>query len=126
MLTFEDGTRMLEHRFVMGAYLGRRLLPKEIVHHKDGNGLNNSIENLKLQSISEHSIFHGKEKTEKATRIIVCPQCGKHFGKLVSKINWYKRIGRIAFCSQKCSGKFYSDRYWKSIAESSNRLDASP
>lgn len=35
-----------EHRWVMEIVLGRKLSPNEIVHHKDGDPLNNSPENL--------------------------------------------------------------------------------
>lgn len=39
-----------EHRLVMEAYLGRYLDPKEVVHHKDKDKSNNSIDNLGLYS----------------------------------------------------------------------------
>lgn len=44
-----------EHRLVMEKTIGRYLDPREVVHHKDGNKLNNSPENLELfQRNSEH------------------------------------------------------------------------
>lgn len=47
-----------EHRFVMEKFLGRFLDKNEHVHHIDGNKLNNSIENLRLLSNSEHTRHH--------------------------------------------------------------------
>ena len=47
-----------EHRLVMEKTLGRRLKRSEHIHHIDENPSNNSIENLKLVSPSEHSKIH--------------------------------------------------------------------
>ena len=46
-LRFID-TNKLVHRWVMEKTIGRKLMPNEIIHHRDGNKLNNSINNLEL------------------------------------------------------------------------------
>lgn len=47
------------HRVVAEQILGRRLKPKEVVHHIDGNKRNNSHENLMIFSCqAEHAKWH--------------------------------------------------------------------
>lgn len=46
----------------MEVHLGKFLKTNEVIHHKDGNGLNNSLNNLELLSASEHSKKHHEEK----------------------------------------------------------------
>lgn len=55
-----------ESRLVMAKFIGRPLALDEVVHHIDGDPLNNSIDNLRLfANQSEHMLAeHGKEKNK--------------------------------------------------------------
>ena len=54
-----------EHRRIIEKQLGRYLTSSEIVHHKDGNKLNNSVDNLELcSSIAEHKVEHRTQNSK--------------------------------------------------------------
>ena len=91
-----DHGYVLEHRVIMENYLGRLLEDGEIVHHKDRNKKNNSVENPEVMLMSEHTRMHVKVgQTLIHTK---CPECCKHFSR---------RKGRSAvFCSRSCNGKY--------------------
>jgi len=54
-----------QHRVIMEAHLGRRLEHNEVVHHKDENKQNNSIDNLIVMTASEHARNHAIERYNK-------------------------------------------------------------
>lgn len=55
------GKLRTEHRVVMERHLGRTLGRREIVHHRDGDRLNNSIDNLEVMTQSEHMALHWEQ-----------------------------------------------------------------
>ena len=46
------------HRRIMEVYLGRKLGKEEIVHHKNGNALDNQLVNLEVMSRADHIRVH--------------------------------------------------------------------
>lgn len=54
-----------EHRLIMEEYVGRQLLPAEVVHHKNKKLDDNQIENLMLfESGSDHQKWHHLKNRE--------------------------------------------------------------
>ena len=54
-----------EHRFIMEQQIGRYLLKEEIVHHINGDTLDNRVENLELMDHKEHRRLHLKDTLHK-------------------------------------------------------------
>ena len=52
------------HRDVARKKYKRDIKPYEVVHHKDGNKLNNSWNNLELMSRSKHTKLHNKQRAQ--------------------------------------------------------------
>lgn len=50
----------LLHRLIFEDYYCITILPEYIIHHKDGNKLNNQISNLELMDAKKHASFHNK------------------------------------------------------------------
>ena len=59
--SFDTGTGkkgVYEHRLIAREIMGRNLYEDEVVHHLDGNKINNSPDNLLVLSNSQHTKLH--------------------------------------------------------------------
>lgn len=54
----------LYHRVLVESFIGRKLRKDEVVHHKDGNKLNNDISNLVIMTPSEHALYHAQRRSK--------------------------------------------------------------
>lgn len=53
---------VLVYRYLLACQKGRKLQSDEVVHHIDGNELNNDLSNLEVLSRSEHNSLHARKR----------------------------------------------------------------
>ena len=90
--------RIAVHRYIMSNHVKRSLNAKEIVHHIDGNKLNNDISNLKIVTRAEHVAIHGPSR--RMAKYVKCLLCTGSFYCYPHLFNKRK------FCSKECYGDF--------------------
>lgn len=103
---------VLLHRIIMENHLQRELASDEIVHHKDENKFNNSIENLEVMLKKEHNRYHtqkryGNGDNQKINNNEVveteCSFCKKLFEITIKKLNKKQKNNKNIFCSKRCN-----------------------
>lgn len=93
-----DGKTIDEHRLVFQKHIGRQLSFNEVVHHKDGDGYNNKIENLELRTRSAHSREH-----------IIGIKRSKETKLKLRDINRREHTPTLSFCCSCKNMKLHSD-----------------
>lgn len=94
---WKKGHYVYVHVVVAEQKLGRLLVSGEVVHHRDGNILNNSPDNVVVQLREDHVRLHHKGPSYS---VLVCAQCGVQFKRRTRRVV----KGRPTFCSRHCSG----------------------
>lgn len=103
---FINGKRVLEHRYLMERYLGRKLKKGEVVHHKNGISTDNRIENLEVLYFKVHQGYWSKDSKYIKEITLICDSCGKEFKRKYNQRPEVKR-SKLSFCNRKCMGNFY-------------------
>ena len=73
--TKRNGRKTRLHRAIMEEHLGRKLLTTEYVHHKNGDPMDNRLENLDVVN----PVSHGRGHHLKYPLTKICVICGKEF-----------------------------------------------
>lgn len=93
-LRSNNAGRVHYHRHVASVLRGRWITRAEVVHHKDENRQNNSLDNLEILTRSAHARHHHKPPAP--SRVVICAKCAKEFTTSVAK----QRL-----CSRACRSK---------------------
>lgn len=100
-----------EHRLVAEQLVNRHLFENEVVHHIDGNTLNNNVANLMIFATArEHNAFHLNAPTWSSDGIVwhssalihtsKCQRCGK-----IYTIKSHVDLNKSKYCSINCLNK---------------------
>jgi predicted nucleic acid-binding Zn ribbon protein len=95
-----DGKTVSLHRYVMACSIGHPIPAGMVVHHVNGDRLDNRIENLVTMTPQEHSEHHN----QKHAKVLVCTVCGANFEPHPTKRSRQKT------CSWDCRNRLISDR----------------
>ena len=104
--TYIKGLYVFEHRYLMEQHIGRTLDRVEVVHHKNGDKLDNRLANLELISKVKHDEAHVNSRMHWRVQF-KCPTCGAVRSKERKQpYLGQRRPRRLIFCSVPCARRF--------------------
>ena len=87
------GKKVRANRWIMEQELGRKLKPDEQVHHKNGDPLDNRLENLEVLTVKQHMCLHKQIYPD----LKICENCWSWF------IANPRKRKRQKCCSSECA-----------------------
>jgi len=104
-----------EHRYIMEEFLGRTLGYDDVVHHKNGDKLDNRLENLELHTRAGHNKKHPMVK---GIIELKCSLCGEKFTKELRNYKVkYKKGQRNFYCCRSHQVKHQQRKRWDLIRQ---------
>lgn len=104
-------------KYLLSKKLGKKavnLLEDIIVHHINGNSLDDRLENYEPMSRAKHGKLHNPKKKKE----FQCPQCGGIFLLIGSRLSHHKSNKKRKksyigpFCCKECAGKYSAIEQW--------------
>lgn len=99
-LTQGENCNRLQHIVIMEQHLGRKLNKGEVVHHINGDKLDNRIENLMVMTSSEHSRMHAKERQKQGKCYDISKETRRGADNPRAKFSW-DQVSYIRSCNKK-------------------------
>lgn len=108
MVQYPDGIirSITLHRYLYEKEHGR--LPSDThVHHKNGNKLDNRLENLEAKNRIDHARDHQKIRIT-PVQTYICPWCGNSFERNDSAVRHNQKVNKKAgpFCNRSCGASW--------------------
>ena len=104
------GKKFDEHHVIMSKILDRNLLSKEIVHHKNENGYDNSVGNLQVMSLPEHSRMHMQGEKAPCAKLVE-----KEVREIFNSPLGCRRLARLYQVDKKVIQKIRNGSNWKHL-----------